>query len=97
MNYIKTKLVPYWRSAWRLWSVRIAGIGAIFWTYALAFPDAAIQVWQALPGEIKSVFVPSKLSGYVSLVLFVLTIISRITHQPKAAAVIEQKLEEKKL
>lgn len=88
------KLIPYWQSAWRLWSVRLSTFGALLWAYFLAFPDTAIQVWQMMPPEFKQAL-PTEFTGWITLGIFVLTTLSRIIQQNKAQAVIESKMAEK--
>lgn len=88
------KLVPYWRSAWRLMSVWI-GATATFVTVTLAgFPAAALQAWAWLPQEIKA-YIPPERMPLIGAVLMGLAVLSRLVHQPKAQAVIAEKLAER--
>lgn len=79
---MKLELVPYWRSFWRFWSVKFAMLGALIQTYFLAFPDAAMQAWNMLPPDLKS-FVPPDYARGLVLLMFVLSMVSRIVYQPK--------------
>jgi hypothetical protein len=88
------QLIPYWQSAWRLWSVRFAAFGTLLYAYFLAFPDAAVTAWQMLPEDIKS-FVPIEWQRYVTLIVFLLTLLARLIQQNKASVVIETKMAEK--
>lgn len=88
------QLIPYWKSSWRLWSVRFAAIGVALWSYILAFPESAITAWNMLPDDIKS-FIPADWQRYVTLLIFVLTLTSRLVQQKKAQAIIETKMAEK--
>jgi len=91
---MKLELIPYWKSAWRLWSVRFAALGAALWTYILAFPESAITIWNSLPPDLQS-FIPSEWQRYVTLTIFVLTLVSRVVQQHKAQAIIETKMAER--
>jgi hypothetical protein len=77
------KLIPNWRHAWRLASVRVAAIGAIATTAAAAAPDAALQIWQSLPDPIRDL-VPSPVSRWVGPALFAATMVARILRKPEA-------------
>ncbi|PTW45065.1 hypothetical protein C8J25_108157 [Sphingomonas faeni] len=77
------KLIPNWRHAWRLASVRVAAIGAVATTAAAAAPDTALQVWQSLPDAVRDV-VPSPVSRWVTPVLFVATLVARILKKREA-------------
>ncbi|TCP94483.1 hypothetical protein C8J42_101949 [Sphingomonas sp. PP-CE-1A-559] len=77
------KLIPNWRHAWRLASVRVATIGAVATTAAAAAPDTALQVWQSLPDAIRDI-VPSPVSRWVTPALFVATLVARILKKREA-------------
>lgn len=44
--------------AWSLWSVRMPAIGAILTGFAVAAPDALLQIWNALRDQIRSLVPP---------------------------------------
>lgn len=71
------KLIPNWRHAWRLASVRVAAIGAIATSAAAASPDTALSIWQSLPEELQAI-VPGPVSRWVTPALFVATLVARI-------------------
>lgn len=77
------KLIPDWRHAWRLASVRVAAIGVVATTAAAAAPDTALQVWQSLPDAVRDV-VPSPVSRWVTPALFVATLVARILKKREA-------------
>ena len=70
--------------AWPLWSVRMSAIGAILTGLAAAAPDTLLQIWNALPDEIRSL-VPTSISHVIPTLLFVATIIVRLIPQTPAA------------
>lgn len=74
------KLIPDWRRSWRLASVRVAAIGAIGATVAAAAPDMLLQVWQALPEEVRA-HAPDYLSRWITPALFAATLAARILKQ----------------
>lgn len=75
------KLVPEWRSWWRMSSTWFQAAAAAFFSYLTAVPDAAIQLWSILPVDIRESFPP----GYVKwfgVSLIALGIFARLVHQP---------------
>lgn len=70
--------------AWPLWSVRMSAIGAILTGLAAAAPDMLLQIWNALPDDIRSLF-PASISHVVPTLLFVATIVVRLIPQTPAA------------
>lgn len=91
---MKLQLIPYWRQAWRLWSVRFATLGALLWAYLLASPESITQVWYSLPDEMKAL-IPVNWQRWLTFFIFVASALSRIVQQNKAAAVVEQAMTEK--
>jgi hypothetical protein len=70
--------------AWPLWSVRMSAIGAILTGLAAAAPDTLLQIWNALPDEIRSL-VPTSIAHVIPTLLFVATIAVRLMDQKPAA------------
>lgn len=66
----KIQLVDNWRSAWRWYSVRTAGV-----------ITSAAAVWMALPDEVKAA-IPEKYKPLAVLVGGVAVALTRIIHQP---------------
>ncbi|MEG3167499.1 glycosyl hydrolase 108 family protein [Sphingomonas sp. LB3N6] len=77
------KLIPSWRHAWRLWSVRMSAIGAILTAFAAAAPDTLLQIWNALPDDVRGIF-PDTLARVIPTLLFVATIVARMIPQTSA-------------
>ena len=73
-------LIPNWRQAWRLWSVRVPAIGALLLTAMLAAPDVMIQLWQALPPELVAML-PANAMLIVPIGLQLAAAIARIVRQ----------------
>lgn len=72
-------LIQNWRTAHRLWSVRLAALGSLLMTGLLAFPG----VWAGLPSEVRAVL-PARLQAVVSMLIFVATLVARVVQQPAA-------------
>lgn len=72
------KLIPSWRRAPRLWSVRVPAIGATIFAALLAAPDQALAIWNALPDEVQAVVPGARGLGFV---LSVAAIVARLIPQ----------------
>lgn len=77
------KLIDNWcRNWWRFWSIRLNAIGLTILGYVQFDPVGALGVWNMLPPEVRHV-VPSNILAIVGMVLFGLSMLARIVHQPK--------------
>jgi lysozyme len=74
------KLIPDWRLSWRLWSVRLAAIGALLSALAAGAPDALLTAWNALPDEVR-MLIPASIGRWLSSALFLLAMIARLVRQ----------------
>ena len=90
------KLLPFWRDAWKLWSVRIAALAATVSTVLIVSPEIILNVWNSLPEDIK-VHIPPRYIRMIAPVLMIASIFARIVHQPKLTAQIEQKMLDKQM
>lgn len=75
------RLIPEWRSWWRMSSTWFQAAAAAFFSYLTAVPDAAIQLWSILPADLREALPP----GYVKwfgVGLIALGIFARLVHQP---------------
>ena len=72
------KLIPSWRRAPRLWSVRVPAIGAAIFTALLAAPDQALAIWNALPDDVQHLLPGSQGLG---LALSAAAIVARLIPQ----------------
>lgn len=88
-------IVPYWRSLWKLWSVRLTLLGTALSSFFLAFPDAVLQAWMMLPPDLKQ-YLPQQWIQGVVVVIFVLSVIARLVPQPKVQAEVDRAKESSK-
>jgi hypothetical protein len=70
--------------AWPLWSVRMSAIGAILTGLAAAAPDTLLQIWNALPDDVRGL-IPASVANIIPTLLFVATIAVRLMDQTPAA------------
>ena len=75
-------LIPNWRRAPRLWSVRVSAIGAAIYTAMLAAPDQALALWLALPPEVQALIPGAPKLG---LLISAATIVARLIPQKSDA------------
>lgn len=73
-----------WLRAWPLWSVRMSALGALLTGLAAATPDTLLQIWNALPNEVRGAF-PESVAHFVPTLLFVATIVVRLMTQAPAS------------
>jgi hypothetical protein len=78
------KLIPDWRRAWRLASVRVSAIGAVVTAAAAASPDGLLAAWQALPEDVRAIL-PPQVRTWITPALFAATIIGRVLQQKEPA------------
>ena len=90
------KLLPYWRDAWKFWSVRIAALAAVLSTILTVSPEIILNVWSSLPDDIKA-HVPAAYIRLIVPLIMLASIYARVVHQPKVSAQIELKTFEKQL
>lgn len=79
---IKPRLIPDWRKAWRLWSVRLNALGLAILGWVQFDPVAALAVWNMMPAPVRDVL-PSNFIALAGLALFALSMLARIVRQPK--------------
>lgn len=89
------KFVPYWRSAWRLFSVSLGTAATVVTSWLILFPEAVVHAWAILPAELKAQ-IPPRYVMFIGVVLMAGAVLSRLVHQPKAQAVIQEKLADKR-
>lgn len=78
----KLELIEGWRKWYRLWSIRLGLLGTAITAVFLAIPDAALQVWAILPGDIKETL-PPEFVKYFGLFLMAAGSFARIIKQNK--------------
>lgn len=76
------KLIDDWKTAHRFWSVRLGVLGAAVMAVVTIWPDGIILLWNMMPEQVQ-VLLPERLVSVVGVVLYILTVASRLVHQPK--------------
>jgi len=77
---VKRRARSLWLRAWPLWSVRMSALGALLTAFAAAAPDTLLQIWNALPDNLRSVF-PEAVAHALPTILFIATIVVRLIPQ----------------
>lgn len=72
------RLIPHWRKAWRLWSVRLSALATAIWAYLLASPETMLAVLNQIPADMRA-WLPS----FLPVALFALVTFARLVHQEK--------------
>ncbi len=62
------------------WSVRFSAFGALLTTALLAFPEAALSVWNVLPQDLKD-NIPEEYTPIIGMVIVIVSMLSKITKQ----------------
>lgn len=78
----KPELIPDWKKAWRFWSMRLAALGTAITSLLILWPDAALQAWNLLPQDLKSVL-PERMVPIIGVGIFILSMVARVINQPK--------------
>jgi len=78
---LKQRVVSNWRDAHKWWSVRFAALAVLLEGLLTALPDAATQVWLALPPDLKAVL-PENFAKWIAWGLIAASMIARVT-KPK--------------
>lgn len=76
------ELVSNWRDFWRMWSIRLVAFGTGLVALFTEFPDAATNIWLALPADLKS-YLPPDFGRYFGYALLALGIVARVIRQRK--------------
>lgn len=82
MTWLKLHLIPNARQWWKLWSIRLNGIGLAILGWVQFDPVGALTVWNMLPYAVRDILPPNFLT-FVGLALFALSMLSRVVAQPK--------------
>jgi hypothetical protein len=82
---MKPQLVPDWRLIWRHWSFRLGVIGTALTSLFLAVPDLALQVWLAMPDDLKAV-IPQRYMPFVGVAIMGLSFVAKFIKQAKLEA-----------
>lgn len=76
----KVELIEDWKKATRLWSVRFGLIGTAVMGIFTAWPESALYLWGAMPGEVRAL-IPERFVSAIALFVFVMSTVSRIIKQ----------------
>lgn len=74
-------LIPEWKSAYKMWSVRLGVLGSSIVGFVTVFPDQAIQAWNVIPPELKT-FIPAQYLPMIGVAIYGASLIARVIHQP---------------
>lgn len=75
-------LIDNARAWWKLWTIRLSLFGAAFMGILTAFPDIMLQVWLAMPDDLKALL-PQQYVSAIALFILVGTAIVRVIKQQK--------------
>lgn len=78
----KIRFVDDVRKFWRWWSIRLGLLGTTLTGILIAWPDAALQAWNLLPGELRAT-IPPKYMPLIGVGVFVLSMVARTIQQQK--------------
>ena len=76
MAETKIKLIDDVQNYWRFLSVRLGILGTALTSLLVAYPDAALYAWGAMPEDLKQ-YIPAKYMPFIGISIFVLALISR--------------------
>lgn len=75
------KLIEDWKQAWKLKSVQVGALSAIFYALIL-FADQFVQIWHVIPQDLKN-HIPEQWKEYVGCFVGVAMILARLKKQPE--------------
>lgn len=81
--------VREWKKSWRLWSVQLGILGTAITSVLIAIPEAAIYVWETLPQGVR-MLIPENMTPLIGVLIFVLSLVSRLIKQKKLIADLEK-------
>lgn len=76
------KLIENCRHWWKLWSIRLNALGLALMAWIQIDPVSVLAVWNMLPGHTAS-YLPRGVVAALGGILFLLSMMSRLVHQPK--------------
>ncbi len=74
------KLIPEWRKAYKMWSVRLSALGAVLMGVVLAWPDSLLYLWSMMPAEVYA-YLPERIVQGLAMFIFTMSVISRLVKQ----------------
>lgn len=77
---IAAMLIDDWRRGWRFWSVRLQALGLASGALLIGAPEAAVQIWAAIPPDIRTLLPPA-IGQWLPLLFGLLAIAARFMRQ----------------
>jgi hypothetical protein len=77
---IRARLIDDWRRSWRFWSVRLSFVGLAWSFVGAAFPGFALDAWNALPDELRSLM-PQHIARIIATIIFAAAMAARLFKQ----------------
>lgn len=74
--------IEKWRTAHKLWSLRLSAFGTLLMTALTIWPDRIVQLWLMMPVEVRGLL-PEQIVTIIAAVIFLLSAVSRIIKQTK--------------
>lgn len=76
------QLIAECREWWKLWSIRLNGLGLFLMSWVQFDPVSALAVWNMMPGPVRTTL-PAWLVASIGGFLFAFSMIARLVVQPK--------------
>lgn len=85
---MKIELIAGWNKWYKFWSTRLGLVGTAIASLLIAYPNLALDLWSALPQEIKALIPPSYMP-FIGVIMFVVSLASKFVVQDKLRKEIE--------
>lgn len=82
IGWLKQRLVPEVRHAWRWWSMRLNALGLAILAWVQFDPVSVLAVWNMMPAHVRGVMPEHALTG-LAFIFFALAMLARLVRQPK--------------
>lgn len=79
---MKLKLIENARDWWKMWSVRLMGIGTALQALLGWWPEAGLALWNSMPNEVK-MLLPQSIVMTLPLGFFIAAMVARVIKQEK--------------
>lgn len=80
--FLRARLIPDLRHAWRMWSVRLNAVGLAVLAWVQIDPVSVLAVWNMMPPAVRA-HLPAHFVLPVASTLFALSLLARLVRQPK--------------
>lgn len=81
-KYSSVEFVAHAKLLFKTWSVWLASIGSALGAWVQSFPDAAMNAWNMLPPDVKSVL-PQNYLGFIGAFMVAMAVISQFVRQKR--------------